>query len=218
MVDTEIDRDGLARAFHSGAARFVLGVAALEQLPAADRPEFALIGRSNVGKSSLFNALFNNRELARVSNTPGRTQQLNFFDFQDGAAYIVDVPGYGYAKAPKPEVKKWQAVLKDYLRGRVNLRRAFLLIDARHGINGVDLDMMEMLDTSAVAYQVVLTKTDKISAAAVAKVLANTAQKIKKHAAAWPDILTSSAEKMQGIEFLRAAILNTIREHHDSPE
>ncbi len=210
MVDDAQTPDDLARLFHSNAAQFLLGVAALEQLPAADRPECALIGRSNVGKSSLFNALFDNGSLARVSNTPGRTQQLNFFKFAEDAAYIVDVPGYGYAKAPPPEVKKWQAVLKDYLRGRVNLRRAFLLIDSRHGINGTDLEMMKMLDEAAVAYQIILTKTDKISAAAIQKILADTANKIKKHAAASPDILATSAEKKLGMDALRAAVLSAL--------
>lgn len=210
MVDQEIKPDDIARLFHSDAAQFLLGVAQLEQLPDADRPECALIGRSNVGKSSLFNALFANSNLARVSNTPGRTQQLNFFNFQDGAAYIVDVPGYGYAEAPQSEVKKWQKVLKDYLRGRVNLRRAFLLIDSRHGIKAVDQEMMKMLDEAAVAYQIVLTKIDKISAGALEKVTAATHDKIKKHAAASPDILATSAEKMTGIENLRAAVHQTL--------
>ncbi len=196
----------LARLFHAGAAQFVLGVAGLEQLPAADRPECAFIGRSNVGKSSLLNALFGNSTLARVSNTPGRTQQLNFFNFQDGTAYIVDVPGYGYAKAPEREVRQWQGVLKNYLLGRVNLRRAFLLIDARHGIKANDLEMMEMLDTAAVAYQIVLTKADKISAATLEKVLAETQARIKKHAAAAPEVLVTSSEKSAGIENLRAAV------------
>jgi GTP-binding protein len=209
MVDDTQTPDELARLFNSNAAQFLLGVAALEQLPESDRPECALIGRSNVGKSSLFNALFDNASLARVSNTPGRTQQLNFFNFRD-EAYIVDVPGYGYAKAPPNEVKKWQAVLKDYLRGRVNLRRAFLLIDSRHGINGTDLDMMKMLDEAAVAYQIILTKTDKISATAVQKVLAVTADKIKKHAAASPDILSTSAEKKIGMDALRAAVFQAL--------
>jgi len=202
--------EDLAKFFHSGAAQFVLGVAQLEQLPAADRPECAFIGRSNVGKSSLFNALFGNSSLARVSNTPGRTQQLNFFNFRDGAAYIVDVPGYGYAQAPTAEVKKWQNVLKDYLRGRVNLRRAFLLIDARHGIKENDVEMMKMLDTAAVAYQIILTKIDKISAAAVTKVLAEVQSKIKKHAACAPEILVTSSEKSIGLEDLRAAVLRLI--------
>lgn len=210
MVDQAPAAPELAQLFHSDAARFVMGVAHLEQLPEGDRPECAFIGRSNVGKSSLFNALFANSTLARVSNTPGRTQQLNFFDFQDGAAYIVDVPGYGYAEAPKPEVKKWQAVLKDYLRGRVNLRRAFLLIDSRHGIKAVDQEMMKMLDEAAVAYQIILTKTDKISAAALEKITAATAEKIRKHAAAAPEILATSSEKMTGIENLRASVQQTI--------
>ena len=213
MVDTKPSREEIARIFNANAAKFMLGVAGLEQLPPADRQEFALIGRSNVGKSSLFNAIFNNKELARVSNTPGRTQQLNFFDFGDGQAYIADVPGYGYAKAPPAEVKKWQAVLRDYLRGRVNLRRAFLLIDSRHGIHKTDLEMMEMLDQAAVTYQVVLTKVDKIMPTALTKVLAETETKLAKHAAAVPTVIITSSEKMQGIDDVRIAMLQILAEH-----
>jgi GTP-binding protein len=200
--------ESLNQIFNANAAQFMLGVAELVQLPAADRPECALIGRSNVGKSSLFNALFNNRTLARVSNTPGRTQQLNFFAFRD--AYLVDVPGYGYAEAPPAEVKRWQGVLKEYLRGRVNLRRAFLLVDSRHGINKVDESMMDMLGEAAVPYQIILTKADKISAAALAKMMAATSAKIKKRAAANPDILPTSAEKMQGLDDVRQSLLHAL--------
>jgi len=203
--------DELAQLFHSGSVQFVLSVAQLEQLPAADRAECAFIGRSNVGKSSLLNALFGHSGLARVSNTPGRTQQLNFFNFRDNA-YLVDVPGYGYAKAPKPAVRDWQEILKDYLRGRTNLRRAFLLIDSRHGIKPNDIEMMKMLDTAAVAYQIVLTKIDKISAAALAQVAADTETKIKKHAAAAPTVLITSSEKSTGIENLRASMRRALYE------
>ena len=139
---------------------FMLSVAKLEQLPDADLDEIAFAGRSNVGKSSLINALFNQKKLAKTSSTPGRTQQLNFFNF-DGKLYLVDLPGYGYAKAPEKMVRQWQAVLKTYLRGRPNLRRVFLLIDSRHGIKDEDSEIMKMLDISAVPYQIVLTKTEK---------------------------------------------------------
>lgn len=211
MADPTRTPEELARLFHSGAARFMLSVADLEQLPPADRPECAFIGRSNVGKSSLFNALFGHSGLARVSNTPGRTQQLNFFDFQE-YAYLVDVPGYGYAEAPKAEVAKWQDVLSNYLRGRTNLRRAYLLIDARHGIKANDVEMMKMLDTAAVTYQIVITKIDKISATALAKIMAETETKIKKHAAAAPLVLSTSSEKSVGIENLRASVFQTLYE------
>ena len=143
--------------------RFVLSAAALSQLPAADRPEVAFVGRSNVGKSSLINALFNRRNLAKTSAQPGRTQQLNYFDL-DGQLYLVDLPGYGFAKAPPAEVKKWQANMFEYLRGRPTLRRVFLLIDSRFGLKPIDLEIMELLAQAAVNYQVVLTKADKISA------------------------------------------------------
>ena len=184
---------------------FMLSVAQLSQLPDADRAEIAFAGRSNVGKSSLINALFNQKKLAKTSATPGRTQQLNFFDF-DGKLYLVDLPGYGYAKAPEKLVKQWQLVLKDYLRGRPNLRRVFLLIDARHGIKKEDADIMKMLDEAAVVYQIVLTKSDKISTAELQKVQTAVSTEIKAHAAAMPDILITSSEKKIGLDLCRAEI------------
>ena len=184
---------------------FVISVADLHQLPEADRDEIAFAGRSNVGKSSLINALFRQKKLAKTSGTPGRTQQLNFFDF-DNQIYIVDLPGYGYAKAPEQLVKKWQAVLKVYLRGRPNLRRVFVLIDSRHGIKKEDLEIMKMLDTAAVPYQIVLTKTDKINSAELEKVIQSTVAEIKKHAAAMNDLLATSSEKRSGLEMLQAEI------------
>lgn len=184
---------------------FLLSVAQLSQLPDADRTEVAFAGRSNVGKSSLINALFNQKKLAKTSATPGRTQQLNFFDF-DGKLYLVDLPGYGYAKAPEKLVKQWQLVLKDYLRGRPNLRRVFLLIDSRHGIKKEDAEIMKMLDEAAVVYQVVLTKTDKISAPELQKIQAKTTEELKKHAAAMPEILCTSAEKKIGLDLCQAEI------------
>lgn len=184
---------------------FMLSVAQLSQLPDADRSEIAFAGRSNVGKSSLINALFNQRKLAKTSSTPGRTQQLNFFDFDD-KLYLVDLPGYGYAKAPEKLVKQWQAVLKDYLRGRPNLRRVFLLIDSRHGIKKEDAEIMKLLDESAVVYQVVLTKTDKIPAAELQKTQEKVLAELKNHAAAMNEIIATSAEKKIGLNFCRAEI------------
>lgn len=188
---------------------FMLSVAQLEQLPDADLDEIAFAGRSNVGKSSLLNALFGQSKLAKTSSTPGRTQQLNFFNF-DNKLYIVDLPGYGYAKAPENLVKKWQTVLKAYLKGRPNLRRVFLLIDSRHGIKAEDLEIMKLLDTSAVAYQVVLTKIDKISTAELSKMKQNTEEIIKKHAAALPDIIATSSEKKVGLDICQAEICSFI--------
>ncbi|MBP5353232.1 MAG: YihA family ribosome biogenesis GTP-binding protein [Alphaproteobacteria bacterium] len=184
---------------------FMLSVAQLTQLPDAELDEIAFAGRSNVGKSSLLNALFNQKKLAKTSSTPGRTQQLNFFNF-DNKLYIVDLPGYGYAQAPEKLVKQWQTVLKTYLRGRPNLRRVFLLIDSRHGIKAEDEEIMKMLDVSAVPYQIVLTKVDKISAAELTTAIAQSTEKAKKHAAALPDVLTTSSEKKIGLEWVQAEI------------
>ena len=184
---------------------FMLSVAQLNQLPDADRSEIAFAGRSNVGKSSLINALFNQKKLAKTSSTPGRTQQLNFFDFA-GKLYLVDLPGYGYAQAPEKLVKQWQAVLKDYLRGRPNLRRVFLLIDSRHGIKKEDAEIMMLLDDSAVVYQIVLTKTDKISAAELQKMQQKILTELKNHAAAMNEIIATSAEKKIGLDWCQAEI------------
>lgn len=184
---------------------FMLSVAQLSQLPEADRNEIAFAGRSNVGKSSLINALFNQKKLAKTSATPGRTQQLNFFDF-DGKLYLVDLPGYGYAKAPEKLVKQWQAVLKDYLRGRPNLRRVFLLVDARHGLKKEDLEMMKLLDDSAVVYQIVLTKIDKIASSELSKTQAKVMNELKNHAAAMNEIIATSAEKRIGLELCQVAV------------
>lgn len=188
---------------------FMLSVAQLAQLPDADLDEVAFAGRSNVGKSSLINALFNQKKLAKTSSTPGRTQQLNFFNF-DNKLYIVDLPGYGYAKAPEKMVKQWQAVLKAYLRGRPNLRRVFLLIDARHGIKAEDLEIMKLLDESAVAYQIVFTKIDKISASELLKTQQKTAEILKMHAAALPEAIATSSEKKNGLDLCKAEICSFI--------
>ena len=196
-------------------AEFIIGAAQLEQLPAGDRLEICFAGRSNVGKSSLINALTGRKNLARASNTPGRTQQLNYFAIahpEIASLYLVDLPGYGYAKAPKSEVERWQGVLRGYLSGRASLRRCFLLIDSRHGVKGVDTEIMDMLDTAAVSYQTVLTKADKVKANALDNVIADTAQKIGKRPAAYPQLIVTSAEKQEGIEDLRAAVVRLAME------
>ena len=172
---------------------------------ARTKPMVVVVGRPNVGKSSLINALTGVNGLARASNTPGRTRELNFFDV-NGALSLVDMPGYGYAKAPKHEVKQWQAVLKGYLRGRPGLTRAFVLIDSRHGILKADEEMFDLLDEAAVTYQVVLTKTDKIKPAELEKVRGQVAAAVKKHPAAFPVLHATSSEKALGIPELRAEI------------
>ncbi len=189
---------------------FVLGVASLSQLPPDDQmEEIAFAGRSNVGKSSLINALTGRKGLAKTSNTPGRTQQLNYFNLAD-KLFLVDLPGYGFAKAPEKLVKQWQKMIFAYLQGRVNLKRVFLLIDSRHGIKKVDREIMEMLDKAAVTYQIVLTKSDKISTDSLIKIFKETQAEIQKHAAAYIDIIVTSSEKGFGIEELRAEICKLI--------
>lgn len=194
------------RKLFSADCTFMLGVAGLEQLPPDNiLSEIAFAGRSNVGKSSLINALTRRKTLAKTSNTPGRTQQLNYFNLAE-RLYMVDMPGYGFAQAPDSIVKKWQKMIFAYLQGRVNLKRVFLLIDSRHGIKKVDNEIMEMLDKAAVNYQIVLTKTDKISAIALAKVITETNKLLKEHAAAHIDVIATSSEKDKGIDELRAEI------------
>ena len=193
------------RKLFAGEVTFVKGVVAMSGLPDADRPEVCFAGRSNVGKSSLINALTGRKALARASNTPGRTQEINYFDL-GGQTFLVDLPGYGYANAPLPKVEKWQALLKQYLSGRVTLRRAFVLIDARHGIKPVDEEIMALLDSSAVTFQCVLTKADKVKAAERDKVLAQVRTRLATHAAAFPEIVLTSSEKRDGIATLRAII------------
>jgi GTP-binding protein len=193
--------------------RFVKSVPSLEFLPPTDRPEMAFAGRSNVGKSSLINALVGHHGLARTSNTPGRTQELNFFEVPHAALFLVDMPGYGFAKAPKDKVDAWTQLVKDYLRGRPTLVRVFLLIDARHGIKSADEPIMDLLDEAAVSYQVVLTKIDKLKIPQVAAVLAATASALEKHAAAYATLLTTSSETGSGIAELRAEIA-TLAEAH----
>lgn len=198
-----------ANALFNTNTSFVLGVAKLEQLPLSEWPEIAFAGRSNVGKSSIINALTGQKGLAKTSNTPGRTQQLNFFNLGN-KLHIVDLPGYGYAKAPEAQVKQWQKVIFAYLQGRVNLKRVFLLIDSRHGIKKADQEVMELLDKAAVTYQIVLTKTDKIGSGNLAKVRSETEAELAKHAAAYTKLLATSSEKKIGLEELRAEIASLL--------
>jgi GTP-binding protein len=193
------------RLLFAGATEFLKGVVAMDGLPPDDRLEICFAGRSNVGKSSLINALTGRKGLARASNTPGRTQEINFFT-TTGGPYLVDLPGYGYANAPLKVVEKWQRLLKAYLAGRASLRRAFVLIDARHGVKAVDEEIMALLDRAAVTFQVVLTKADKINAEEREQVLAQVRGALSKHPAAYPELVVTSAEKGSGIETLRAII------------
>lgn len=193
------------RLLFAGATDFLKGVVAMDGLPAPDRIEVCFAGRSNVGKSSLINALTGRVKLARASNTPGRTQEINFFT-TTGGPYLVDLPGYGYANAPVAVVEKWQRLLKSYLSGRQNLRRAFVLIDSRHGVKKVDDEIMSLLDKSAVTFQVVMTKADKVKEKDRAKVMEQVRKALSKHPAAYPELVLTSSEKGDGIETLRAII------------
>ncbi len=191
--------------FAGNNSDFLKGVVGMDGLPEGDRIEVCFAGRSNVGKSTLINAETGRTRLARASNTPGRTQEINFFT-QTDSHYLVDLPGYGYAKAPLPVVEKWQRLLKRYLSGRVNLRRAFVLIDCRHGVKSVDEEIMSLLDSSAVTFQVVMTKADKVKDHERAAILDQVRSHLAKHPAAFPEMVLTSSEKGDGIETLRAII------------
>lgn len=194
------------RLLFSREVTFLRGVASLDGLPPFALPEVAFAGRSNVGKSSLINALCGRSTVARTSNTPGRTQELNFFDVA-GRMILVDMPGYGFASAPKDKVDAWTRLVNGFLRGRPTLRRCMLLVDSRHGIKDSDRDMMKMLDQSAVIYQVVLTKVDKLKASELAAVEARTREEIARRVAAHPTLILTSSEKSLGISELRAELL-----------
>ena len=192
------------RLMFAGETEFLKGVVAMDGLPDPDRMEVCFAGRSNVGKSSLINALTGRKGLARASNTPGRTQEINFFTAAD--IYVVDLPGYGFANAPVAVVEKWQRLLKQYLQGRQTLRRVFVLIDARHGAKAVDEEIMTLLDRAAVTFQVVLTKVDKLKGKDLEASLAKTRAAMAKHPAAYPELILTSSEKGIGIPTLRAII------------
>ncbi|SFR59573.1 ribosome biogenesis GTP-binding protein YihA/YsxC [Litoreibacter janthinus] len=193
------------RVLFAGETDFLKGVVAMDGMPPADRLEVCFAGRSNVGKSSLINALTGRKALARTSNTPGRTQEINFFTLAE-SHYLVDLPGYGFAEAPVAIVQKWQRLLKAYLSGRQTLRRAFVLIDSRHGVKPVDEEILSLLNKSAVTFQVVLTKTDKLKKGELDKVITQVSTALQKHPAAFPEIVLTSSEKGIGIPTLRHII------------
>ncbi len=212
MTDSETDdlpqRIEAARKIFAGPMAFLKSAPGLQFLPDPDVPEVAFAGRSNVGKSSLLNALTGRNGLARTSNTPGRTQELNFFDIGEPVWFrLVDMPGYGFAEAPKDVVRKWKNLVNDYVRGRQGLKRVLVLIDARHGLKPVDIEVMTMLDKAAVSYQIVLTKADKIKPTQAEATLAQVAELARKHPAAYPYLLSTSSEKGFGIAELRAAVI-----------
>ena len=195
-----------ARKLFAKQCNFIKGVVNIKELPGDNKIEVAFAGRSNVGKSSLINALVNQKSLARTSNTPGRTREINYFEINE-QIYLVDMPGYGYARASKSLVAGWTKLIKDYLRGRPELRRVFLLIDSRHGLKESDLATMELMDVSAVSYQVVLTKMDKLKKPEQQSIINKVHQKLLKHPAAHPFIIPTSSKKGDGMNILRASIL-----------
>ena len=205
----EADDAEKGRLLFAAGSEFLKGVVAMDGMPPGDKIEVCFAGRSNVGKSTLINAVTGRKALARASNTPGRTQEINFFTIAD-SHYLVDLPGYGFANAPVKVVEKWQRLLKAYLSGRANLRRAFVLIDSRHGVKPVDEEIMDLLDKSAVPFQVVLTKADKIKQADMPGLLDQVRGALAKHPAAYPEIVATSSEKGVGIPTLRAIIAGII--------
>jgi GTP-binding protein len=207
-MDEAPDLTEQARKLFAGRVEFLRSVPSLKFLPDPDGPEIAFAGRSNVGKSSLLNAVTGRKSIARASVTPGRTQELNFFEVGEPTRLrLVDMPGYGYAKAPLKVVEAWKRLVRDYLRGRVELKRALVLIDSRHGVKDVDREMMKMLDEAAVGYRLVLTKADKIKASELDAVIAETQAEARKHPAAFPVVHVTSSEKGMGIAELRTAVL-----------
>ncbi len=207
--EPDFDAKERGRKLFAGNTEFLKGVVAMDGLPPADRLEVCFAGRSNVGKSTLINALTGRKGLARASNTPGRTQEINYFTTLNGP-FLVDLPGYGYANAPIPVVEKWQRLLKSYLSGRQTLRRAFVLIDARHGVKTVDEEILTLLDRAAVTFQVVLTKADKVKDKDRAAVLKQVREAVTKHPAAYPELILTSSEKGEGIDILRTIIADLV--------